>query len=89
MTYYATSDSDRSYASQARRRVKRGELRTWAIRLLVVVALGLLAWAYGPDLWTLVISRAGTTAEDFKQAGDYIHRGAERRGGAELNEETP
>ena len=87
--YYVTSDSDRRYASAARRRVKRSELHAWAIRLVVLVALGLLAWAYGPDLWGLVRARAGTTAEEFKEVGAHIRGGAERRAGSELNETTP
>jgi len=85
-TYYVSSESDRRYASDARRRVKRGELRAWAIRLVVLVVVGLLAWAYGPDLWTLLRARAGTTAGEFKEVGDHIHSGAERRAGSELEE---
>lgn len=88
-SYYAATDSDRSYASKARRRMRRSELRAWAIRLVVLAGLGLLAWAYGPDLWNVVRARAGTTAEEFEGVGAHIRGGAARRGGAELEETTP
>ncbi|UCC68247.1 MAG: hypothetical protein JSV79_14255 [Armatimonadota bacterium] len=87
-TYYVSSDSDRRYAADAHRRVKWDARRAWAIRLLVLAVVAFLAWTYGPDLWSLVSAKAGATAQDFKQVGEHIHSGAERRAGSEL-EESP
>jgi hypothetical protein len=87
--YYVTSESDRRYAAEARRRLRQMRNRIWVTRLLVLAVLGVLAWMLGPDLWSLVRAKAGATAEELQQTGDHIRAGAERRSGADLVEESP
>lgn len=88
-SYYVTSESDRRYAADARRRLRRMRNRMWVTRLLVLAVLGVLAWTLGPDLWSLVRATAGATAEELQQTGDHIRDGADRRSGAGLDEESP
>ncbi len=87
--YYDTSESDRRYAAEARRRVRQTQRRIWATRFVVLVILGVLAYMVGPDLWRLVRIKAGATAEEFEQVGDGIRGGAERRAGSEFYEGPP
>jgi len=87
--YYATSESDRRYAAEARRRLRQMRNRIWVTRLLVLAVLGLLAYMLGPDLWSLVRAKAGATAEELQQTGDHIRDGADRRAGAGLDEDSP
>ena len=87
--YYITSESDRRYAAEARRRLRQMRNRIWVTRLLVLAVLGALAYMLGPDLWSLVRAKAGATAEELQQTGDHIRGGAERRAGTEFDEESP
>lgn len=85
-TYYVSSDSDRRYAAEARRRVRRSARRKWLVWLTALAVLGVLTHLYGPSLWGLVRARAGATAGEFQQVGDNIRGSAARRAGAELED---
>jgi len=88
-SYYVTSESDRRYAAEARRRLRQMQRRIWVTRLLVLTVLGVMAWMLGPDLWSLVRAKAGATAEEFQQTGEHIRGGAQRRAGGDLDEQSP
>ncbi len=85
-TYYTTSCSDRSYAAKARERMRGEGRKRWLIRLLFVVLLAVGIWQWGDDVLNLVRAEAGSTAQEFKQVGEGIRGGAERRAGAGLDE---
>ncbi len=85
-TYYTTSRSDRSYAAGARERMQRQGRKRWLIRFLFVVLLAVGIWQWGDDVLNLVRAEAGSTAQEFKQVGEGIRGGAERRAGAGIDE---
>ena len=85
-TYYTTSRSDRTYAAKARDRMRGEGRRRWLIRFLVVVLLAVGVWQWGDDVLNLVRAEAGSTAQEFKQVGEGIRGGAERRAGGGIDE---
>lgn len=85
-TYYTTSRSDRGYAAEARERVRGQGRRRWLVRFLLVVLLAVGIWQWGDDVLNLVRGQARSTSQEFRQVGEGIRGGAERRAGAGLDE---
>ena len=88
--YYVTSDSDRSYAQQARQRTSRQAQRRWIVRLAVLAVLAFAVWMWGADVLRALRVQAHMTGQEFKEAGQHIRKGTDERSGANLTEgESP
>ncbi len=88
--YYATSDSDRRYAQQVRRRSSRRAQRRWLIRLALLAVLVFAVWMWGGDVLRALRVQAHMTGQELKEAGQHIRRGTDERSGADLTEgESP
>jgi len=86
-TYYATSESDRRYAEEARRRVSRQGRRRWVIRLAILAVLAFVVWMWGGDALRALRVQAHMTGQEFKEVEHHIKSGTEHRSGADLIEE--
>jgi hypothetical protein len=55
----------------------------------VVALLVFAGWLWGPHLAALVKAQTQSTTEEFREVGDHIRSGVDRRSGAGLDEGTP
>ncbi len=87
--YYVATDSDARYTEKVRQRVRHRVIRTWIIRLLVLLAVATAGYLWGPGLVTALRVKGQRAGHEYQKVGDNIRRGADRRGGAEWVEGTP
>ena len=86
-SYEVGSKSDLAYAQEAHRRAKRSARRQWLITVLILAGIALAVRTWGPDVLRAARVQTHMTTQEFKQAGDHIRSGAERRSGAGLEEQ--
>lgn len=85
--YYDRLPSDAEYRQTAHRRAAQQARKAWLIRLLVVAALAVAVHFWGDDLMRLVRGEVQETGASFRQVGDNIKEGRDRRSGAGLVED--
>lgn len=84
--YYVTSKSDLAYAAQAHERARHNGLRTWLIRLALVLGVLLVWHLWGPQIVRAIRGQGQATADQVKAVSKGIQEGRDRRTGVGLDE---
>ena len=77
--------SSKQYQHQTRERLRNRAMRTWTIRLVVVVLLVLAARLWGGDLVAMVTQKGREAKHELQKSEQGVQAANDRRSGADLN----
>lgn len=77
------------YAKAAHQRLRQQAVRRWVIRLAVLAVVVFAAFMWGPGVVRRLKLKAQQTTSEYREAGQAIKEGTERRGGAGMEVDSP
>ena len=84
-TYRVEERSDVSYVQDARRRMTRKGRSGLLVRLLVLAVVVAAGVYFAPTVVNIIRGRAAQQAQEFREAGDHLKEGRDRRSGANFD----
>ena len=79
--------SSKQYQQQTKERLRNRAMRTWTIRLVVLVVLGLAGWMWGGDLVAMVTQKGREAKYELRKSEQGVQDANDRRSGADFNPE--
>ncbi len=84
--YYEGLPTDAEYKKTAHHRAAHRSIKSWIIRITVLVVLGLVIWLLSDDVARYFRVQAYRRSEEFREGADHIREGRDRRAGVDWTE---